>query len=136
MKAAFRRYGDCLDPGNEKAKKLVNSVEPGGWVTVEVKKVRSMRQLNLWWKLMQKVSDNTSYTKRQLHNNLLSHLGFCDEFTDKNGVVVRDPHSISAGEMPQDEFNELMDNAIDWIVENVLPVAKADLRREIEEMVF
>jgi|TARA_R110000824_G_scaffold44153_3_gene128636 hypothetical protein len=131
----LRRYQDFLEPHDEKALKKIQTIKSGDWVTCEIKKVRSARQTRKWWALIGKVSANTSYTKRQLHNNLLCHLGYCDQFTDKNGVVVRDPHSISAGNMPQDEFNQLFDDAVNWICEGILPVAPEELRRELEEMI-
>lgn len=136
MILVLTRHGGGFFPDDAHGIEAVRSIKDGTSVRCEIKRVRSPKQLRLWWALMSKVADNIErYTSRQISDNVVCHLGFCDEFTNKQGVLVQRPHSISLGNMKAERFNELMTGAIDFIVKEILPVSPEDLRKELEEMI-
>jgi hypothetical protein len=129
---------EALVPVDEPGHKAIKKMKPGQTMCVDIRRVRSPRQLRLYWALINKIWENqTRFAVRQdLSDAIKCALGHCTELRLSNSVVIQRPKSIALGNLPAGEFNQFIDGCIDYICGSVLPVAPETLRQEIEEMIF
>lgn len=108
----------------------------GKTVKVTVKEARSAKQLKMYWALVHLIYPHQSrYNSPQRLSSALKHaVGAFDQFECLDGTIITEVHSIAERAMPQDEFNAFIDKVLDVIVTQITPMAKGDLRRELEEI--
>lgn len=141
--AAVRR-GSGLHVVDDEGREAIRALKINVPVMVEVKANRSVRQHRLWWGMIRKVHENLPERlepmwprPENLSKAILERLGFVDELTGLDGKVYRQVQSISFDKMDGLEFNEVMNRAIDLVVEIIIPGIDSDaLRDEIADMVF
>jgi hypothetical protein len=135
---SFRKVAGSLRPAEEAAAELMVKIKDRQDVLVEVVRPRSVAQHKLWWALVRKLYENQSRyaTEYQMHRALKIWLGHYDEFELRDGRVAVADRSIAFGSLPQSEWEQLFDNAINLITTEVMPrLSDEDLRQEIGEMV-
>ena len=138
-RCAFTRaaLADALVPADDAAMQLVRRMKPGQQCLVEAvtPSRRNMRQHALFFALMNKVAENVdTITADQLRKLILRRLGYCDEVKTKRGIEYFEK-SMAIHAMKAEEFEELFRRAVHFICEEVLPVAPADLEREVQNMI-
>ena len=137
MKAIFHRHdiANVLSPANEAAVKLVQGLKPGEGVTVEVKKVRSLRQLRLWWAFCDTVGKSIGVPAEAISDFALVGTGHVDVYSI-GGATMQRAKSIAFGNMTQDEFNDLFDAGRAHVLETVAPHMKREDLARVEAMVI
>lgn len=135
----FRRYMEHLMPMDEEANAYVRSLAPGSDVVLKsvYKRPRSVRQHRLFFAMLNKVFENQAHypTLDALRHELLIKLGRIDSYHSKDGSLRIIPQSISFGNMSQEEFQKLMDDARDFLLQEVVPHWEPDALDEFLDMV-
>lgn len=135
MRALFRKHdiANVLSPADEAAVKLVQKLKPGEGVTVEVKRVRSLSQLRKWWAFMGLVADAIGTTKEAVSDYALVNTGFVTVHRIGRHTYQH-PRSLAFGNMPQAEFNDAYDRAVQFILSEVAPHLKREDLARVEAL--
>lgn len=122
MERRSNAFSEVLYPADAAARSALAKMKFGEVVEVTVKRGRSLSQHRLFWAVLKRVAEATEwgYPERLLVA-LKVRLGRYDLLQLPNGKLAPVPHSISFGEMPQDDFQQFMDQCIDLICTEVLP---------------
>lgn len=137
----FVRRFDALRPADERARALLRKYGHGEQVLIDKRaltRARRPKQHRLWWGLMHLLWEHQSTygTVEDVSDQMKVWCGHCLLFTDWSGRDVVRPKSIAFGNMPDDEFSALLDQAIRLTCERIIPnTSNADLRAELEAMV-
>lgn len=135
----FMRRGGVILPVDPNAEEMLLALKDGGQFMGEFKAARNVRQFRLWWALMQKLSENNAIFESKEHASNQIKLGighFERSFNVYTGELTEEPLSIRWQSLPQAEFGELFQRAIDLICREFLPGVESDaLRQEIEDMI-
>lgn len=136
MRFLVQRTFNTLKAVDDQGREALSKIKPGKFVLVEVRQARNPRQHALYWALVDLIYQHQSRyaTNQQVSNALKVAVGCCDEMRNKHGEIVAVPRSIAFGNMPQDEFEQFLIQAIKYTVENFLPVTEGVLRAQLEEM--
>ena len=133
----FLKRGGALWPTDERDQAALAKVRDGDLVSVEVKRSRNLKQLRLYWKLIDLLYDNQERyaSPETLSDAFKICAGLCETFVLPSGQVIHRPGSISFGSMKQDEFDAFWERFIQVMCGKVLPhVDRADLEREVFNM--
>ena len=115
----------------------MRSLPPGKEVLVSVRTVRSIRQLRLYWALMNLLVEFNLFPSREAASDTVKIAsGHVDmRVMPVTGEVHMIPKSISFESLPQAEFNEIFETMLNVICERWLTgTAPAELRREAYAM--
>lgn len=125
----------ALRPIDDEGKEFI-ARKQGKTLKVTVNEPRSAKQLRLYWALVGLIYPHqTQYnSKQRLSSALKKAVGAFDQFECLDGTIITEVHSIAKKKMPQEEFQVFMDKVMDVIVTRIIPISKADLRRELEDM--
>lgn len=140
MKVSFpaRRYHNVLIPETDGGREAFGTIKDGAQVLVDVRTVRSVRQLNLYWALMTLLADNCDdFASKESASDIIKiDCGEVNYFLHpKTGEIFGSPRSIAFESMPQDRFNRFM-NRVLWVIESkYLPDSSEALRKEMYRMV-
>lgn len=136
----LRKTLSGLEPedGTEAALAL-QRIPLGGLVVCDIKdpRQRSSQQHKFFFSLLNKVWANQTHFKTvdHLRKALLIRLGYYDKVVYRNGDEIRIEKSLAYDKMPREEFDQLVQNSIQFIAEEVIPNLDNNLlRREIENM--
>ncbi len=127
-----------LWPASEAAVALAAKFKNGQSVRADIKRMRSPRQLRMWWGMIGLIHEHqdTYATREDLSDAFKIWLGHCTEMRLKDGRAAVRAKSIAFGNMKQDSFNELMDAAIKLVCERIMPnTDDGDFRRQLESII-
>lgn len=133
----FRRYSTGFQPTDDASEAALKSVKLGDTVEVKLKRPRNLRQLRLYWKLMETVFNNQEHfkTPEEVSDAFKFSCGLYDTFRTRSGEYHK-PKSISFAAMDQVAFGEYFKRAVDFCCSEVIPgMNSADLEREVMELV-
>lgn len=119
---------------------VLQRIPIGSLVVCDVKdpRQRSSQQHKFFFALLNKVWMNQTSFKSvdHLRKALLIRLGYYDKVVYRNGDEIRIEKSLAYDKMPREEFDQLVQNAIQFIAEEIIPnIQEGPLRTEIENMV-
>lgn len=106
-------------------------------VNVEMKAVltmpRSVPHSSKYWAILGKIVDNQNYfpSSKVLHKGIKAKLGYNTTYQFKDGFEFTSDESIAFDSMTQDEFNLYYEQAMQFIMEHILPFLPEELEREI-----
>lgn len=134
----FRRRGGVLAPHGPEAEAAVNRLKDGAEVLVEVRTARSVRQLRLFWSLMELLAENIEgfADKYDAAEQIKIDCGAVDWFVHhRSGVRFGRPRSIAFESMTQDRFNAFMERVL-WMIEtHYAPGQSEAFRQEMYQRV-
>lgn len=113
----------------------------GDIVVADVRRPRNPKHNAKFWVLMQTVWESTEAQDRYASPRALAKaielaLGYFDTIKLPDGTVGFAIHSLNFESMSQDEFSEFYRQAVDVIVEQIVPgLNREDLERRVLEMV-
>lgn len=118
--AIWRRHGLTMVPASDTALEDVLSVKEGELCILgRVRRPRSIKQLRLFWGLVEYVlANDESYTdkgKESVRWDIFEVLGEMEELKDRFGATRRRPRSIAFESMKASEFNDLFSRSIDVV---------------------
>ena len=123
-----------LSPVTEHDREELRQLPPYERVQVTLVRSRSRDMTAFYWALIDKVAQGTGWTKDALSTELLIRTGTIHCLTFKNGDIHVEAKSIA--KMPQDEFREYVDAAIELVCrEYISGMQRGELIREVERMV-
>lgn len=135
-RAIWRRKGNAVVAANEVAEAMLASLKEDVDYVGEIHGARSIKQLRLYWGgLMKILVDHDIFPSLvSASDSTKIAAGFIDEplIMPDTGQVFLRPASIAIGSLPQHEFNEFLDKAIDVVVRRWLPGSThEEIRREV-----
>ena len=94
-----------------------------GQIRAEVARIRSVKQLNLYWPWIREVALNsgTNLSEKLLHGMLLLACGYSEPYITIEGDIHMMPSSIAIDKMNQDEFDDYFERAQKIVSERILP---------------
>lgn len=136
MLAVFRKTLDGLRPVDETGQGILRKFKLGAEVAVDLKQPRNLKHHRKMFALLEKVVENQErFTNAR---QLLAAIQIATGYTERvrvRGVVHEVPTSIAFHNMSQEEFEQLYDRSVDFILSDVLPgLGRAELEAEIQEM--
>lgn len=139
MKVSFpaRRFRGGILPHGDDAQEMFATIKDGAEFICEVRTVRSLKQLKLFWGLMGLLAENceTFTSKDDAADNIKLDCGEVDWFVHhRTGVKFGRPRSIAFESMSQDRFNRFMNRVLFVIESEYLPGASMALMRRVYEM--
>lgn len=106
-------------PANDVAEAMLASLKEGSDYVGDIHGVRSVQQLRLWWGLMQILVDHDVFKSREAASDIVKiaceHVDMRIDPLDGNVTYV--PKSIAFESLAQHEFNQILNRAIDKIIE-------------------
>jgi hypothetical protein len=118
-KAVWRRQGRAVVPANDIAEDMLASLKDGTDYIGDIHGVRSVKQLRLWWGLCEILVENGVFQSREAASDIVKiaceHVDMRIDPCD--GKVTYVPKSIAFESLAQHEFNEILNRAIDKIIE-------------------
>lgn len=136
-KVCFRKDLNCLRPTDEAASQALAKLKHGVEIMVEWRRPRSIQQHKLYWALINLVWSNQEHIESpdRLHTLIKYRLGHTETMKTKRGIIEY-PKSTNFESMPQDDFNDYFNRAVDFICQEVIPGLDRDaLKVEIYEMI-
>jgi len=132
----MRRTADGMVPVGPEGHAVLARLKIGDKVLVKVHRPRSIEQARLFWGLLTKVAEATSYdSPERLLTHLKVALGRYDLERLPDGRTGIAPHSISFASMSQADFHKFFDESVKLICSEMLPgVESAELVSEIHGM--
>jgi hypothetical protein len=133
----LKKHSIGLLPADERSREYLARLKQGQAVEAKVKRVRNLQQLRLWWALIGVIWEHqeTYATKEQVHDAFKIWLGHYEDIRLKDGRTAVKPKSIAFGDLSQDAWEELFDQAIKMVTERIIPgVSDTDLRQHLQEM--
>lgn len=137
-KAPFIRRGLGMFPAGPEAMDIVTSIKDGAECMGSFKSARNIRQLRLFFAMLQVIVDNTEFFENvdQAKQAIKLATHEADIVVDETGKVFYVLRSLSCESMPQDRFNRFFDRSIHVILTKWIPdMDEGELRQEIEDMV-
>ena len=134
----FRKEDGLLRPADDHARETLSHYRSGSHVRAELRRVRNPRQLALWWALAGVLSDHAEWcaSREDASDWLKIAVGHFEIVRSPDGKEWARPKSIAFGNCAQDEFDQILNNAIRVICEKVIPNTSSDaLRTRLEEIV-
>lgn len=132
--AIWVRVGMRIHPDNDIADDMLRSLPDGGHFVGSFRNVRSIRQLRLWWGLMNILVEHNIFPIKEAASHAVKiAAGHVDlvVFPD-SGEVHMIPKSIAFESLPQHEFNVIFKAAIDAICGRWMRGTDSDeLQREV-----
>lgn len=130
--ALFLKLPHGFVPAGELAKKVFARVKVGEVVRLEPKRSRSLPWHRRYWALVNLIADNTSYSKKQIHELLKLRCGCSMEIIERSGNVVTVPDSIAFDKMSADEWADYWERVVAYVSSDLLPgITSAALLREL-----
>jgi len=136
--ALFRKRMSALYPADEMAEEQLSRIKQDEEVRVEIKRVRNPKQLRLWWALCGVLADYADWcSDRETASDWLKlSIGHAEYHESPDGKTWCRPKSIAFGNCPQDQFDQILNDAINVIVSKIIPGTSNDaLRNELEAMI-
>lgn len=135
-RAIWRRKGACVVPANDLAEEMLSSLKEGVDYIGDIYGARSIQQLRLWWGGLMKILVDHDIFPSQVAASDATKIaaGHIDEplIMPDTGQVFLRPASIAIESMPQHEFNQFLDRAIDVVIKRWLPGSThAEIREEV-----
>ena len=130
----FRRRNKTLVPNGDDACVIVEGIPENGEVLVDVRTVRSVRQLRLFWSLMTLLAENVDHlvSKDDAAYQIKIDVGEVDWFVHRaSGLKFGKPRSLAFESMPQDRFNRFMERVLFVIERDYAPGCSDDFKREM-----
>ena len=136
MRAVFRKGLRGLEPADSAAAESIGTLPVGGMVMVEVVRARNLRHHRKWWVLMSLIADNLDGVTAETVCDVIK-IGIAHVHTVKTKRgLVHISKSVSFASMDQTEFDAFYQQAVHYIVADVLPgVNSSDLEREVITMI-
>jgi hypothetical protein len=139
MRAIWRRRGNALAPSSEEACAMFRSMEENQAALgdLSLPNERSLRQLKLWWALMQVLVEQDKFPIKEAASDATKiACGHCDVYIlPDTGEVRFMPKSIAFDKLRGPAFNEIFNAAIHVICERWLGNEPEELREEVFRMV-
>lgn len=132
--AVWRKQGHAMIPANDVARAMLASLKEGGDYVGTFRGARSLKQLRLWWGLMNILVDYGLFPIPDAASDAVKiGCGYVTIFIlPDTGEAYFHVRSIAFQSLPQHEFNVLFQAALDLIVKRWLVGTDADdLRREV-----
>lgn len=107
-----------------KFRQRLEVMKPGGYIKVETARPRNPGHHRKFFALLRLVSDNSEVynTKEKALTAIKLVTGYADPLIDpRTGGLLMIPRSISYESMDQDKFDEFYSQAIDGILQHILP---------------
>ena len=106
---------DCLWAMDDKAMKLVNKLDPGDQIVVDIKPNRNVEFLRKGFVLLTAMYENQErFTNEEDFRTEISILcGWYRQYVRHNGEIVYTPKSWSFADMDEEEFAELYSKMLD-----------------------
>ena len=123
----------------EKFKRRLETMKPGTWLRMEWSRPRNGPQHRKMFALLQLVSENseTYNTPEKALVAVKLAAGFFDPFVDpKTGEIIQIPQSISYDAMEQDRFEHFYSQAIDAVLQHILPTMDRGTADRLLDMVI
>ena len=129
----WRRHGLSIVPMNDAATAMLRGFSPGESFTGSFHRKRSLKQLRLWFGLMQILVDHQIFpTKEAASDAVKVAAGHVDLLIlPGSGQTVFIPRSIAFESLAQSAFNPIFQAALEQICARWLPGAPAALKREV-----
>lgn len=141
VEALFRKSLGALRPADDEAAELLSKIKDGDTLKVSWIRPRNDKQHRLYFELCKVVAENTEgYSKDHIDKIIRIGVGHYDliPLPCKPGQIPRQlpvERSLSYAAMDRDQFTVYLDKAINYILTTILPVARADLEREVFERI-
>jgi hypothetical protein len=132
-KGIWRREGDHAVPVGADSLEYLRAIEDGEEFIAETHGARNIRQLRLFWALVDVVVDATDIPKSTVKKDVAINLGFTDTWMDHAGKIHIDPKSIAVESMTQSEFSDFMRKAVE-VMAGWIGCEHADLQRRYNEL--
>ena len=136
MDLLVAKHLGSLRPVDDAGTEVLRSIKQGEVLRVEIKRPRNVRFHRLFFGLLNLVYENVEGYKSVEH--LLTHvkigIGHADAMIAQDGTTIWHPRSISFAKMDEESFRAFWNKAVDFIVLHILPVEKAELEREVFEL--
>ena len=138
------QYGNpMLVPMDAEAMERLSKLSDDHQLIIEYKRNRSTRQHRLFWKMMNLVFENLperyAYQFKNVNGIEKYIVGQCGRstvITNRNGEVWMMPDSIAYDAMDQDDFSDLFEKAVTFIVNEIIPgIDRDSFRSEIMSLV-
>lgn len=142
-RGVFRKAGEkngdsYFTPACPESEKWARTIAIGDHVFVDHRRPRNIKHHRLFFALLNKVFANQEHFKSvdELRFALMIRLGRVKEIRLKGSEVHLMPESINFESMDQDEFRELFESAVNFILTEVIPgLDRDDLMEEIGDMI-
>ena len=127
----------ALRPVDQQSEEALDTIADGEVVRVEITRPsqRSIRHHNLFFALLQIVSEQVDVSVESLLIWCKIETGHADVMQDRHGKLTPLPRSISFARMSQDEFRAFFDAAVKAILDKLLPpgTPRHSIVQEVEE---
>jgi hypothetical protein len=139
----MQRHFGSLRPAEPRAEEILSKIKNGAFVRVEIKRVRSVQHMRLFFAIMNLVHENLPERYANVYpkmENMLDAvkiaLGHFEPIISLQGEVVgQKPSSISFERLGQDEWNDFFNRSMDLLLNHFLPeVGKDALIAEVTHM--
>jgi len=137
----LKKVNDCLVPTDEDSRKLFGSIPENVMVLTSVRTPRNPNQLRLIWHLARLVFDNTERFDSAEH--VMEQIKIGTGYSVRTLLVIPGVgevwqvrgKSIAYESMPQSEFAEWLETALDYVAADLLPgVDRDEIVKHIEEL--
>ena len=135
-KLVLRKHLGSLRPADEQSEEWLKKLPNDECIMVEARRPRNIQHHRKLFALLNLVKDNIdqSITVEMLLGIIKLRTGYCDVIQTAKGEIAL-PKSIAFESMDQTQFSEFYDKAIDFIIQDILPVSRDELENEVLEMV-
>ena len=137
-KIVLRKHLGSLRPADEQSEDWLRKIGNGEYIMVEARKPRNIQHHRKMFALLNLICHNT-----EKFNDPLMLLKYIQQITGLHCEIYHSsihgtqkiPKSIAFYNMDQLEFNPFYDAVVEFIIQHILPVSRAELENEILEMV-
>lgn len=133
-KGIWQRRGDVAIPIGAESIEHLRSVPDGDEFLADTRTPRNLKQLKMFWALVELVADTTDQPKETIKRSLAIELGFIEVWTDMQGGEHIHAKSIAVESMAQAVWKDFLDSAIK-VIGRWLGSAPADVRRRFEQII-
>jgi len=134
MKIVVRAANNCLHPADAVAHKYVGKLKYNEEIMVEARRPRNIRQLRKYWVMVDLVFENQEHFRSEddLSDSIKLAVGLTKTVRMPSGEDYRIPLSIAIEAMPQDEFDDFYNRAVNYVCTEVVPgLNSEDLEQEM-----
>jgi hypothetical protein len=137
----LKKVGDFLVPTDDDSRKLLGSIPENVMVLTNVRTPRNPNQLRLIWHLARLVFDNTEQFESAEH--VMEQIKIGTGYSVRTLLVIPGVgevwqvrgKSIAYESMPQSEFAQWLETALDYVAADLLPgVDRDEIVKHIEEL--
>ena len=121
-----------------KFKRKLETMKPGTWLRMEWSRPRNGPQHRKMFALLALVAENseTYNTEEKALVAVKLAAGYFDPFVDpQTGEIIKVPQSISYDAMDQDRFEHFYSQAIDAVLQHILPTMSRETADRLLDMV-